>query len=678
MFWKTFGDSKKDTLKKQQKISLSSNTLGLREMGLSMFTLSFSGDLERVFLDDYFEKSLPQFRVSMLLAIIIWSSFGLLDVTIVPAMKEELWFIRYLIVFPGLVGITLFSFLPQFKRYMQPCITGVLILGGFGIISMIVIVPLEAISSYYAGLILIFMFGYTFLKARFIWATFAGWILVFLYEIAAIWLNKTPVPVLVNNNFFFINANFIGMLACYSIEFYTRRDFFMARLLESEKEKVKAANLALERRVQERTSQLAKAYDDLKLEMTERKRAEKELVQVQKMEAIGTLAGGIAHDFNNILAAIISYAELGLYKRNISMDKIKYSFDQILQASGRAKDLIKQILAYSRRQEQEKVPVKTGTIVKEALKLLKATLPKHIEIKEQFNAHSDMILADPTQLHQILINLCTNASHAMKENGGILELGLESVRVNAKGEVTIPDLPPGSYLELTVKDTGIGMDASVMERIFDPYFTTKAPGEGTGMGLAVVLGIVKSHGGAVRIESNLGVGSTFHLFFPSIEEKVAEETDTLQQFPTGDECILFIDDEETLVEVGQEMLEEFGYSVIPKTNPTEALAVFRDESARIDLVITDKSMPQMTGFDLAEKIFQIRPDMPVILLTGFSDSSELETAKAKGFKELIMKPINMRDMALTVRRVLDENKQQLPLKRGGASIMQKGSTFTRH
>ncbi|MCP4715559.1 MAG: hypothetical protein GY868_10625, partial [Deltaproteobacteria bacterium] len=272
-------------------------------------------------------------------------------------MKQALWQIRFGFICPGLLVLLCISFSRHFKKIMQAAICSTMIWTGFGITAMIIISPAPVSYSYYAGLILVFMYGYTFVRLRFIWATLAGWAIVAFYEFAAISISSTPIPILVNNNFFFISANIIGMLTSYYIELFQRRDFFLARLLEQEQEKVKSINRNLEKRVQKRTVQLIKANDDLKREITERQRAEKELIQAQKMEAIGTLAGGIAHDFNNILTAIISYSELGTLKYACDPNKNRDRFEQILKAGHRARDLVKQILTFSRQQEQERVPV---------------------------------------------------------------------------------------------------------------------------------------------------------------------------------------------------------------------------------------------------------------------------------------------------------------------------------
>ncbi len=644
----------KDVTKKQKDSVKLSDSPGMREMGLNALTLSFPAYLEKIFIEDYFEKSLQQVKISVFLAIVFFALFGILDVVLVPEIKKALWGIRFGFICPGLIVILIISFFPVFKKHMQVSVSVSMIWTGFGIIAMVVIAPPPASFSYYAGLILVFMYGYCFVRLRFVWAAFAGWTIVVFYEIAAIGIGQTPVPVLVNNNFFFISANIIGMFACYSMEYYARKDFFMAHLLEIEKEKVNAVNRKLEQRVEKRTTQLVKANEELRREMEERKLMQQELLQAQKMQAIGTLAGGIAHDFNNILTAIISYSEIGLYKKDMNKEKIKYSFEQILKAGGRAKEVIKQILTFSRQRDEQLGPVKIGGVVKEALKLISATLPKTIDIRENIMTDSDTVLADPTQIHQILMNLCTNAEHALREKGGVMEISLGEICIHSESQQQNFDLLPGTYLDLSVKDTGAGMEASVMERIFDPFFTTKGPAEGTGMGLSVVHGIAKSHGGKVIVESAVGKGTTVHVFFPKADINETSAVEKEAQMPLGNERILFVDDEEALIEVGQEMIEEFGYEVVCKTDPVEALAVFRAEPQKFDLVITDKSMPHMNGFEFVEKLLEIRPDTPAILCTGFSSTAELEKARAIGFRELIMKPVVMREMAVTIRRVLDQ------------------------
>lgn len=391
----------------------------------------------------------------------------------------------------------------------------------------------------------------------------------------------------------------------------------------------------------------------VKRDVTEEIKLEGKLRQAQKMEAIGTLAGGIAHDFNNILSAIIGYTELAEYEIPEG-SKTREKLTEVLKAGRRAKDLVKQILAFSRQGDQERKPLQISHVVKEALKLLRASLPTTIEIRRNIDPDTDIIEADPTQIHQVMMNLCTNAAHAMNNKGGVLEVGIRNVEVENKDiGLGYHNVPPGHYVKLTIRDTGHGMSAGVMERIFDPYFTNKEKGEGTGLGLAVVHGIVKSYGGVITVYSEIGKGSTFNIYLPAIEKKFEEEKKTGEAIPTGHQRILFVDDEPALVDIGKKMLEHLGHEVIIRTSSLEALEAFRNNPERFDLVISDKTMPQMTGFDLAGELKQIRPDIPIILCTGFSDTTDSDRAKAMGISGLVMKPIVMREMAETIKRVSD-------------------------
>jgi len=385
----------------------------------------------------------------------------------------------------------------------------------------------------------------------------------------------------------------------------------------------------------------------------EKERLEAQLQQSQKMEAIGTLAGGIAHDFNNILGGIMGYAELAKMKLP-EESKIIGDLEQVIKSSKRAADLVKQILTVSRRHKKEQRPVQVRYIVNEALKLLKATLPTTIEIQEDLARDTGIVNADPTQMHQVIMNLCTNAGHAMEKNGGVLEITLANVELDDLSASKHLDLAAGSYLRLTVSDTGHGMTPEIMERIFDPYFTTKDTGEGTGLGLSVAQGIVKAHGGTITVYSELGNGTTFHVYLPIIQEvEKAEKAESEEPLPTGNERILFIDDEQVLVEMASQMLERLGYGVVVKTNSTEALELFRAEPDKFDLVITDMTMPHITGDKLAQELLKIRPDIPIILCTGHSKRISEEKAKELGIRVFVMKPISTRVMAETVRKALD-------------------------
>jgi len=399
---------------------------------------------------------------------------------------------------------------------------------------------------------------------------------------------------------------------------------------------------------------ITRDISDLKSAQKEREQLKTQLIQAQKMEAIGTLAGGIAHDFNNILGAIIGYSEMALYDtKEDSMEH--YNIEQVLSAGHRAKDLVKQILAFSRKSEQDKNIISLATIVAEALKLLRASLPTTIEIRQNIEPNLDAIFADPTQMHQVVMNLCTNSAHAMGDTSGILKIELRNVDLNVKKAAKYPEINPGPYVKLSISDTGHGMDSETLERIFDPYFTTKAQDKGTGMGLAVVHGIIKGHGGAIQVQSKPGKGTRFDIFFPVMERQMESETAELKALPTGNEHILFIDDEETLIDLGKSMLKKLGYRVETRTRPDEALEIFGAAPHKFDLIISDMTMPGMTGDSLASELMKIRPDIPIIICTGYSEKIDEQRAKGLGIKGLMMKPFTIRSLSKTVRDALDQN-----------------------
>ena len=395
-------------------------------------------------------------------------------------------------------------------------------------------------------------------------------------------------------------------------------------------------------------------------DITERKKNEEERIglevqlrQAQKMEAIGTLAGGIAHDFNNILSIILGNTELAL----IDISEGNPAYHKLIKARAaclRAKDLVLQILAFSRQAELRQTPFLISSILKEGLKLLRSSLPTTIEIQQNIETQSAKVLADPTQIHQILLNLCTNAAHAMGEKGGILNVSLADEQLDLETASRFYDLSPGFFVRLTVNDNGSGIEPSIQERIFEPYFTTKELEEGTGMGLAVVHGIVKSCGGAITVESELGKGTTFHVLLPKFEGEISPVEETLAQLPGGAERILFVDDEDAMVDTIPSMLRMLGYEVESKKSSIECLNVFRDNPEAFDLLITDMTMPNITGVDLSKKVMKIRPDIPIILFTGFSELIDEKRAKEIGIRAFLMKPVIIQEIANTIREVLDK------------------------
>jgi signal transduction histidine kinase/ActR/RegA family two-component response regulator len=420
---------------------------------------------------------------------------------------------------------------------------------------------------------------------------------------------------------------------------------------------LRKAHDELELRVQERTAELSEAYEALRRETEERRHAEEQLRQAQKMEAVGTLAGGIAHDFNNILAAIIGFTEMVI--DDVS-DKpfVQQRMERVLKAGFRGRDLVRQILAFSRKSEGERKQVSLTSLVQETHALLRSSLPTTIQMPLAITTSDDYVLADPTQLQQVLMNLVTNAAYAMRDDGGQLTIGVSSVTFPRGSLLPNPDMEPGSYVKVTVKDTGTGMTEEVRERIFEPFFTTKENGKGTGMGLAVVYGIVKSHGGAVTVQSEVGQGSTFAVFLPRAQKpEVTKEEKTTSTLPTGTERILFVDDEELLVEMARDMLESLGYHVTAAKHPTDAWKLFLEDPSQFDLVITDQTMPDTTGVVLAQKMLRVRKEMPIILCTGYSEMVSADKAKEVGIHEFVMKPMAKKELAETIRRALDGRKE---------------------
>jgi PAS domain S-box-containing protein len=397
------------------------------------------------------------------------------------------------------------------------------------------------------------------------------------------------------------------------------------------------------------------------LDITKLKKAEKEkmelelqLSQKQKMEAVGTLAGGIAHDFNNILGAMQGYLELSL--DDLPEDNaVRDHLEQILSCVDRAAKLVKQILTFSRKdqQEQEKEPVQISSIIKEVLGMLRSSLPATIKISRKIQADSSMILADSTQIHQVLVNLCTNASHAMSENGGLLEVSLENVLLESETRIGDEHLQPGHYVKLSVSDSGYGIEKEVMDRIFEPFFTTKEVNEGTGLGLSVVHGIIKSHDGAITVSSTRGEGTTFEIFLPETKSGEVQEDQSSQPDTRDKELILLVDDEEMLINATRQILERLGFDVVTKTSSIDALEAFQEEPDKFDLVVTDQVMPNMTGTQLSEKLLSIRPDIPIILCSVFPEDVCPEEIKRIGIKEFIAKPISMKKINKIIRTVLD-------------------------
>ncbi|QTA83537.1 Two component system response regulator/histidine kinase [Desulfonema limicola] len=408
---------------------------------------------------------------------------------------------------------------------------------------------------------------------------------------------------------------------------------------------LQTANDTLEIRVEQRTKELENAIN-------ERLELEARFHQAQKMEAIGIMAGGIAHDFNNILFPIFGYTEMA--KDSVPGNDIVQGYlDSILTGAIRAKELVQQILYLTREKKQKKRPVQVHLIINEALNLLTAVLPSTINIQKKIDK-CGFVFADPGEIHQVIMNLCTNAFHAMDEQGGILELSVQEIRNCSENISSCPGMKKGRYVKVSVKDSGCGIDSKVLNRIFDPYFTTKECGKGTGLGLSVVHGIIQNCQGYINVVSKPGQGTTFFVYLPVIKSKPEPETEKIEKIIGGKEHIMIIDDEIEIIMMLEQMLKKLGYQVTALTDATKALDIFRRQPKQFDLVLTDMTMPRMTGITLAQKMLEIKPDIPLILVTGFSRLITKEKAMVIGIKEVISKPLFKREVAGVIRKTLDD------------------------
>ena len=420
-------------------------------------------------------------------------------------------------------------------------------------------------------------------------------------------------------------------------------------------------NHRLKKEISKQTSKLETTNRQLLSEIhtremaeAERKDMQNQLFQAQKIESIGTLAGGIAHDFNNILSSIIGFTEIAL-DDVAKGSNVEDNLQEVYKAGQRAKDLVKQILTIARKSDEEIKPILVKPIIKEALKFIRSSIPTTIDIQQNIPSESS-IMGNPTQLHQIIMNLCTNAAHAMEESGGLLKVDLEDIRFEKYEILQGQHLKPGEYIKLRISDTGTGIAPDVIGAIFDPYYTSKEPGEGTGLGLALVHSIVKKYGGIIEVSSELGRGSVFSIYLPTTKMNQTNQPYTKEDLPIGSERILFIDDEAAIAKIGSQHLEKLGYSVTAMTSSKKALNLFQSNAYAFDLVLTDMTMPGLTGDKLADELIKIRQDIPVIVCTGYNKRISVQTATKIGIKALVYKPLDRAELAKTVRKVLDEVK----------------------
>jgi len=389
----------------------------------------------------------------------------------------------------------------------------------------------------------------------------------------------------------------------------------------------------------------------------EKQQLEQQLRRSQKMETIGTLAGGIAHDFNNILAPILGYTEMAMMRLDQN-DPLQNDLERVIKAAYRASDLVEQILLFSKKSEKQRESLSIQSIVREALKLLRPSIPTTIDIKQDINENCPLVRADATQIHQVIMNLCTNAWQAMEEKGGILKIELQQLQIDKSIFKMYPGLSEGNYARLSVIDSGPGMNEEILERIFEPFFTTKTVDKGTGLGLSVVHGIVRSHKGDIQVQSKPGDGTTFHVFLPTVKSETKRDHSKSQPVIGGTENILIVDDEKPVAELVKRMLENLGYNAIVYNDGSEALEAFRQQSSRFDLLISDLTMPQLTGLDLADEIHSIRKDFPVVIMTGYGASLTKPTQEKYGVGDIVKKPVTMKSLASAIRKTLDNHNSK--------------------
>ncbi len=627
---------------------------------LKVSSLTFKKkEFEDAFWVYYNRINLGHGRLCQILAILFCAADGVRDFVLFPSELPWLLFIRYGVIVPFFTGGLLLSYLKPFfyQKIWQPLFAVYFLVTGVGAIAISVLTPAPLGSSLYIGLIYCMIFGYTFIRLRFVLATLAGLLLTGAYFIATLFIIPIEPGLLWIHLPFVFGINALGMVVAYTIEYHFRKDFFFQQLLKEQKELLDIANINLEKRVNKRTRELELSnrmletkIDALHNSESDKRELEVKLRQSYKMEAIGTLAGGIAHDFNNILYPIIGFAEMSL--NDLSDDHpVKENIEDILQGAKRAQNLVKQILSFSSQRESNQRPLTLQPVIEEVLKLLRSAIPSNITIVRDLSDDIGHVFANPVDVHKIVMNICTNAYHAMENTGGTLKISLRKIEPDS-----ILNPPEKAYCCLSISDTGVGIPSENIHYIFDPYFTTKEQGKGSGLGLSVIHGIVKSYEGKIKVESRPGKGSVFRVYLPTIKKAALTNTEQkTEKLPTGNERILLVDDEKKIVKMGTRLLEGLGYKVIGKLSSLEALTLFESDPDKFDLVITDLAMPGMAGTEFAQNLINIRPDIPIIICTGFIEKIHENQTKALGIEEFINKPISSIVLSKTVRNVLDNS-----------------------
>ncbi len=636
----------------------------IERIHLHPITLAFTGPLKKLeapFQLQYFDNALSIIRVTLLFAAFLYGVFGLLDAYLVPEKKSLFWAIRYFFICPLILTLFLLTFFPIFRKIMQPAIAFVEVLGGMGIIWMTVVAPPPANYSYYAGIILIIIVGYTAVKLRFVWASPAGWILVITYNLSATFLTHTPAPVLLNNNFFLISANLIGMLACYLIEFHQRRDYYTKHLLELEQDKVRQAKDLLEERVRQRTKQLMETNQKLEREIEERHRLEEErerirarLSKQQRMESIGLMAGGVAHDLNNILSGIVTYPDLIL--RRLPKDSELWKYVEAIKDTGeRAAAVVADLLTVARGIASEKEVININELVKNYLSSpeYKNLLSCYPRIHLTFNPAPDLPPCKLSKVHiqKVLMNLVNNAYEAIGEEGTVtIRTGTHTITPDSSSCLR-ESLKEGNYVVLEIQDDGPGISKEDLHRIFEPFYSKKIMGRsGTGLGLTVVWNTIQDHEGTILVESGKGQGTTFTIYLPASKESEVPKPLLEESELTGKGKILIVDDEPLQREITHEILAHLGYEVVTAESGRHALDYL--ENNTVDLVLLDMLMPGMDGLETFQEIIKLYPHQKTIIVSGYSESEKVNKAMELGVAHYIKKPFSLTSLGIVVKKVL--------------------------
>ena len=636
-------------------------------MQLHRLTLEFSGTqayLERQFQIDYFRKSLRLVRIMLLLGAVLYSSFFILDMIMLPTHMYITGSIR-LIVVCFVFLIYLFTFHPRFQTLMQPLFALLTLVAGGGIILMIALIPTPVNNYYYAGLILIFIFEYTLIRIRFIWATAVGWIQVALYLIVTVFWIDFPSSIIINNNFFYISASLSCMVACYSMEYYARRDFFLAYMLSQEREKVQRMNEDLEIKIQHRTVQLQNTNRNLQQEIAEHQLAEQERQQLQvqlkraeRMETIGKLAAGVAHDLNNILSGVVSYPEIMLLELPAN-DPLREDIKSIQRSGQRAAAVVQDLLALARQGVIIKKVIDLNTVVKEyldstELAALKSSFP-HIRMETTLQEGSLKMVGSSVHVIKMIMNIITNAAEAI-HGEGIISITTENSYLD-KDLAVYEQIPQGEYVVLGITDTGTGISQEDLHKIFEPFYTKKKLGRrsGTGLGMTLVYSTVKDHAGFIDLFSKEGQGTIIRLYFPSTREDILLEVPPTTLIGLrGTEKVLVIDDIFEQRDIASKMLQKLGYHVDTVESGEAAVDYLARES--VDLLILDMIMsPGIDGCETYRRIIETRPGQKAIISSGFSESEQVKEAQRLGAGMYIKKPYTLEKLAMTVRGELDKH-----------------------